>query len=189
MTRILLVLPALFSFLAACGGATSSSPGAAPASGALSTAATGGILTLGEVAFFAGDSQPGLTLGSEGRVEMEGRHLGTLSADGTFATADGEMVATLHPDGRLVVVGNESQDIVVSAEGELTINDRTVHFDDEGNLSGAVMAGPSIRAEGLTAETRRAAMVILVLMLMPRAAEPPVEMPLPSPEDSPATSD
>lgn len=162
-----LLLCALLLSLTACGGETASSEPpaaaehAAPSSGGESEA----VLTFGDVAFFA-DDDPGPVLFADGHVEMEGQTIGAFHADGRLVSNEGELLAMLHPNGTLESDALGGTAGTIAEDGTLTHGELVLRFDEAGNVVGGPAGLPALRAEGVSASSRRASMFIIALFVL-----------------------
>lgn len=166
-----------FLVLAGCGGSSVDSAGTTPEPPVAPEPAGAPVVTLGEVSFFEGEGhdQPGPVLHADGSVELAGRVVGSLATDGTMTNPAGEVLARLHEDGRLEFVSGAGAgpEIVIAPDGTLTVGDVTASFDETGTVVGGNEGAPPLRAEGLSPETRRAAMFVIALALFAPVQEPP----------------
>ncbi len=174
---------ALCVCLAACGGGeetTEPTRDPAPTSGGEPTAQLAGDpLTLAELQLIDEDEQP-LLLHADGRLELEGRELGTVRADGSFVVPSGERVLWIDDEGYIESASGRSP-LRLTEQGELVTPDTTVTIGASGELEGALPGAPRIRVIGASDPgTRRTALFVLALMTAGGSAEPP-----PPPEESP----
>ena len=160
-------------------------PGCAgdPARGDATAPQTAG-LSFGDVQMVSGGGEVGARLDAEGRVwvratgeEEEGapswRHLLTLRPGGDAVSADdGQVVATLRPgDNMVMLAGGRETGLVILEEGAVVsqANGARLSLDEEGNLVSTVAGAPQVRLEGVTAQSRVAALYAFTLLSIPRA--------------------
>jgi mono/diheme cytochrome c family protein len=159
---------------AACGGGSQSAPPPEtppePAAPALVKIAAIKITDAG------GQS---IQLHPDGKVELSGKGMvATMYADGRLVTADGKEIK-LDADGS-VSMGGQKLPGTIGADGSLTVGDKTVSIGADGTLQGGNPNAPQIKIEGATdAETKKAAMFLLILTMPQQAEDKPADGPKP----------
>ncbi|MBX3184867.1 MAG: hypothetical protein KIT72_16220 [Polyangiaceae bacterium] len=124
-----------------------------------------GHLTLGQLSMTHGDKT--ITLHPDGRVGlMGGAELGTLERSGRFVNASGEVLAELTEEGEIMTGEDDYLPLRLNQDGELHVLDRDqrLHILEDGRLSDPSM---EVTFTGVTPETRRAAMFLLVMAAYP----------------------
>ena len=109
---------------------------------------------------------------ANGRVEMEGLHLGTLHANGRFESAESHWVATLRSDGRVEIDLSPADDakIWIDMQGSLTVGGETVLIVSEtGEIQGGYLGSARVRLEA-PPEGRSQAVFILLVAPLPATA-------------------
>jgi hypothetical protein len=115
--------------------------------------------------------QLGFRLHADGTItNADGARLGRITRDGKIVSRTGETLAMLTADGFVVDGEGKRTNARVLPDGTLEIHGRRHRFEEDGTLSGGKPGAPTIRAAGLTRASRRAAMFLLVAILMPKAA-------------------
>jgi hypothetical protein len=120
------------------------------------SAASTADLRFGELSFLGSDGAVGLQLHDDGRVEMDGKQVARLTPDGRVLDAQGKETSHLDKDGRFVA-SNGTVFGVITPDGVFKNNDgQEIRLADDGT------GVPGITVQGLTAETKRAALLVLV---------------------------
>lgn len=125
------------------------------------------MLQLAELRFTdtGGDT---LLVHDDGRIESDGRVVGTVRSDGTLIGPDGGVALTLHEDGTITSGDGQTMPVTVDAEGTLRSDtDQELRFADDGTIVGSSAQAPTVTVSGLTSATRRTAMFILAGLLLP----------------------
>jgi hypothetical protein len=115
------------------------------------------------------DQKPGLLLRADGTVEMpDGRVLGRLGRDGRFTDREGRLLAELTDEGEIIDAKGDYLPVTIEgARVKLLKENRVIELRDDGTLVGTNPGAPSVTISGLTPETRRAALFLLVLSAFP----------------------
>jgi hypothetical protein len=176
------VLVASFAFagLTACGGSsprevkTPARAERAPVATAEDLTAPEGDLKFAALRLFK-DGELGLELGADGSIDVPGRGVvGRLEHDGRFVDAHEKTLLKLLPEGELVLPSGDYLPITMDKDGTVHLlkESRTVRLKDDGSLEGANPKGPAIHVEGAGPNTRRTAMLLLVLASYPLLNRP-----------------
>ena len=158
------------------GGRTSSAPeNSAPRVTAEELTAPESLLTVGALVLER-DGKPALELKQDGALDdvAEKRLLGKLAPDGSFADPTGKVVARLAADGEVELSNGDFLPATIDRDGTVNMlkEGRKVRVRDDGTLEGANPGGPVIKFTGITRDTRRTAMFLLVLAAFPVQTKP-----------------
>jgi hypothetical protein len=131
------------------------------------------LLALGEIRVARADGTT-MVLRRNGLLEERGELIGTLHADGRFVEIGGETRITMDPDGSIAFARGEGR-ITIAEDGTATaayrgVSNEVARFDARGHVLG--VRNPP-RVEGLTPPLRRAAMFVVLFpdLLMATAPE------------------
>lgn len=164
--------------VSACGGGRAAGPTAPVAPTAAASAVSAPVVTPEELTGVRGDLELAemslvkdgvaeLVLHPDGTLEMptEQRIAGRLERDGRFLNPQGNLLATLTPEGEVVVGDDEYLPVTIDQQGSVKLlkEGRTVRLLPDGTLDGANPSGPKITITGFSDKTRRTAMFLLVL--------------------------
>lgn len=168
---------------AACGG--SSKPATTPENTQTEVASQ---LALAEMKLIdVNDQNKALLIHADGTIEVEGKKPAKVTPDGKLVALEtGETVLELQADGSIKdVKNNKVLEVKLSADGSVTMGDKTVSFDASGALIGGNPGAGQVRLEGAAdARHRRTAMFVLVALTMPSdmaAADAQSAAPAPAP--------
>jgi hypothetical protein len=158
--------------LASCGGSQSKpvEPSAAPAASSAEVAAappkTG--LIIKESKFMGGGAT--ITLREDGRIEgPDGKTKATLTTDGKLIGASsGKVVATIDTTGK--VVFPDGSEATIDEDGTIHLGGESVRLSADGTIEGD-KTGTKIMVSDPAG--RRAAMFVVFVLTMPKAAAPP----------------
>lgn len=112
-----------------------------------------------------------LVLSAAGQLEVPSRKhaVGTLQPDGRLVNGSGEALAWLTADGDVFIAGKKLP-MRLDPSGKLLLEggSQVLSFNAAGELEGGRPEAPAVKVEGLTDDTRRTAMFLLVLAAFPR---------------------
>jgi len=129
-----------------------------------------------------GSPAAALTLHADGKIEVGGKVVGSITAEGKLLAADGTEAAAIDNEGNVRAIGKDDVLAKIDADGTLHAGDKTVRIEADGKVSGTNPAAkPLMVSSTCTAEPHAATMFVLVLATMPAATPPP-----PGPTSAPA---
>lgn len=121
------------------------------------------------------NGKAGLELLPDGLVKVpgEGRVLGRLNGDGRFVNPRGELLAQLTEEGEVALKDDEFLPVTIGKDGDLKLlkEGRTIRLHDDGSVEGT-SPNMVITVRGVTPETRRTALFLLVLASYPLRSRP-----------------
>ena len=113
----------------------------------------------------------GLVLHPDGRVEVpkENREVGVLHRDGRLLRPDGTVVARMTPEGEVWTGSGQRLPLQVTEDGKVQLDQSgpTLSIGADGVVTGGNPNAPKITIEGVTDQTRRTALFLLVLAAFP----------------------
>ena len=148
------------------------------------------LLVMGDAKLFERDEPDNaFAIAADGTLTLEGRAVGTVSADGTLKGPDGTVVMQAQADGSVLVRGESSGLSLSSTGGSAVMGDRTVtvSFDAEGIVTidpPPENEGLLMGHEGCEGDMAKTCMLVMFGLLMAEPVESPGPESLP-PSDSP----
>jgi hypothetical protein len=164
--------------LAACGGGNKPAATSTTTPAPETTTAQAGGIELGELKFYEGDDL-GMQLHANGHLEVKVSHseegkpaeekwmdVGVIGADGSVSDSEGNKHGTIDADGSFK--SPDGQTAPFHLEGEtLVVGDKKITIDDKGILQGGNdSAGKPMRIEGATTPGRKRTALVLLALLM-----------------------
>ena len=135
------------------------------------TATASAVLTMQPASLSATvDGKPmDLALDASGQVMMNGKLVATLTAAGEAKDANGKTLATVASDGKVTIVGEPTEDIVIGADGAVTAKgEAVIGIGSDGILAGKLISDKDAKvAYKGPSESKRAIMLAWLVVSTP----------------------